>query len=508
MPDGARFERGGEFIETGYDHMLRRRAAEHALALAEHGFEFAAREVRSGGRAYPTLLLEAERALAATVEALGADASAVSAADALLRTPLAPLARTALTRRLEGTYTVELDCVSASWLASADVRAADSATHLGSSRLAAGNDALAKALAAELGDRVRLDCPVSDLRNVEGGVTLRGPAPRALRTRRARRPAAARARAPARCARERRSYERLCGDRREKLHVPLTEPAAPAAVQGLEAAFWTWTASGAGGGPATVAASFAGGFARPRPSRSSAASLAGGPRWSAFGPSSRARRRGGAHALVGRRVLRRRLRLPSARLVARDDEEVAAPYGRIHLAGEHTAAEFCGTMEGALRSGARAAPEVLAARETAERICIDQCPICDLHWWLADGSREARSTVQPLAGAPPDEPSGTGSQLLGAVVVPFRRDITRGGGGEPDRHAASSPARRQEAERCAASGEASQKSSSLVASPRSLLRETAHISTGSSPSLRCERGVPGDARTALPPPASSSISAW
>ena len=46
----------------------------------------------------------------------------------------------------------------------------------------------------------------------------------------------------------------------------------------------------------------------------------------------------------------------------RDDEEVAAPYGRIHLAGEHTAAEFCGTLEGALRSGARAAAEVLAER--------------------------------------------------------------------------------------------------------------------------------------------------
>ena len=44
----------------------------------------------------------------------------------------------------------------------------------------------------------------------------------------------------------------------------------------------------------------------------------------------------------------------------RDDDEVAAPYGCIHLAGEHTAAEFCGTLEGALRSGARTAAEVLA----------------------------------------------------------------------------------------------------------------------------------------------------
>ena len=43
--------------------------------------------------------------------------------------------------------------------------------------------------------------------------------------------------------------------------------------------------------------------------------------------------------------------------------------------------------------------------------------------------------------------------------------------------------------RCwAASGEASQKSSIFVASPWSSLREIAHISTGSSPRLRCDRG--------------------
>ena len=47
-------------------------------------------------------------------------------------------------------------------------------------------------------------------------------------------------------------------------------------------------------------------------------------------------------------------------------------------------------------------------------------------------------------------------------------------------------------QRCwAASGEASQNSSIFVASPWSSLRETAHSSTGSSPSLRCERGVLG-----------------
>jgi 4-methylaminobutanoate oxidase (methylamine-forming) len=367
MPDGTRIERGGEFIETGYDHMLRR-AAEHALALAEHGFEFAAREVRSGGQVYPALLLEAERALAATVKALGADASAVSAAAVLQGTPLAPLARTALTRRLEGTYTVELECVSASWLASAEVRAAESATHLGSSRLAAGNDALAKALAAELGDRVRLGCAVADLRNVEGGVTLAHSGVREEYERvvlAVPLTVALHRLLPA--LRERRSYERLQWGVAAKLHVPLAEPAAPAAVQGLEAAFWTWTARAADGGPATVAASFAGGFR----ATETFEIIGGEARW---------------RAAIER--LRPELALGDGALLTRwwndadcdgayschppgwsraDDAEVAAPYGHIHLAGEHTAAEFCGTMEGALRSGSRAAREVLAAGATAKR---------------------------------------------------------------------------------------------------------------------------------------------
>jgi monoamine oxidase len=42
-----------------------------------------------------------------------------------------------------------------------------------------------------------------------------------------------------------------------------------------------------------------------------------------------------------------------------DGELVAAPVGRIFVAGEHTAGEWSGLMEGALRSGSRAAREVL-----------------------------------------------------------------------------------------------------------------------------------------------------
>ena len=42
-----------------------------------------------------------------------------------------------------------------------------------------------------------------------------------------------------------------------------------------------------------------------------------------------------------------------------DDDLIAVPLGRVHFAGEHTAGAWAGLMEGALRSGARAASEVL-----------------------------------------------------------------------------------------------------------------------------------------------------
>jgi monoamine oxidase len=360
MADGAIFERGGEFVETGYDHFLRR-AGEYGLALTEQGFEFAAREVRSGRQSFPALLLEARRALASTVDALGAQAARTSAAQALASTPLEPLARQALTRRLEGTYSVELDRVSASWLRSDELRAGEAARHRPSSRLAAGNDALARALAAELGDRIRLGRAIHSLQGVETGVALvthgtreqydravlAVPLPVALDL------------LPA--LRERASYARLQWGVAAKLHVPLTGPVAAAAVQGLAAAFWTWTASGTRGAPGTVAASFAGGIHAAetlgirhgserwcqalhelRPELALATDGAVLTNWSTE-PHI-----GGAYACHPPGWSRR------------DDEEVAAPYGCIHLAGEHTAAEFCGTLEGALRSGARTAAEVLA----------------------------------------------------------------------------------------------------------------------------------------------------
>jgi monoamine oxidase len=137
----------------------------------------------------------------------------------------------------------------------------------------------------------------------------------------------------------------------------------PGAVQGLEAAFWTWTASGAAGGPATFASAFTGG------ARADAVlELAdGSERWLAAVQMLRPELRPAGAAVLTRWADERysggSYGCHPPGWSRRDDEEAAAPHGRVHLAGEHTAAEFCGTFEGALRSGARAATEVLAERD-------------------------------------------------------------------------------------------------------------------------------------------------
>jgi monoamine oxidase len=361
MPDGALFERGGEFVETGYDHMLRR-AAEYRLELTPQGFEFAEREVRFGGEVLSSLLLEAECAVAATVAGLGAYANDISAAEALAQTALDRVARRALECRLEGTFTMRLDDVSAAWLAKDEQRAGGAGNTLPSSRLAAGNDALAEAMARELGERVRLGRPVGALELIGDGVTLVLPGERQDYERAVLAvplPLVLYDLLPALA--ERASYARLRWGMAAKLHVPLAEPAAPAAVQGLEAAFWSWTAKSAAGGPATFASSFAGGFA----AYEALEIILPGERW-----------------LAELQELRPEL-VPSGAAVLTtwwhdrwdqgsyachppgwspaDDAETARPYGTVHLAGEHTAGAFCGTMEGALRSGARAAAEILAA---------------------------------------------------------------------------------------------------------------------------------------------------
>jgi monoamine oxidase len=146
-----------------------------------------------------------------------------------------------------------------------------------------------------------------------------------------------------------------------KLFVPLRRRPPPSAVLSVPDHFWTWTARGPDGQVQPVVSAFAG----------SAPALA------------RLQVAAGPATWLGRlRALRPDLDLDEAGTVLStwdddpwvqaaystrgpghdpaDAELLARPVGRLHFAGEHTAGPWAGLMEGALRSGARAAAALLA----------------------------------------------------------------------------------------------------------------------------------------------------
>jgi monoamine oxidase len=140
-----------------------------------------------------------------------------------------------------------------------------------------------------------------------------------------------------------------------KLAVPLTAPAPPSSVLSVPGYFWTWTALDGDGQVAPVVAAFAG----------------SAPAVSALDVD-----RGPGRYLDRVRELRPDLAMDGDQAVLAtwpdgaystrepgrpegEDEALALPVGRIAFAGEHTEATWYGTMEGALRSGVRAAHDLL-----------------------------------------------------------------------------------------------------------------------------------------------------
>jgi monoamine oxidase len=146
-----------------------------------------------------------------------------------------------------------------------------------------------------------------------------------------------------------------------KLHVPLTRPAAASAVQSVPDRFWTWTSADRTGQVQPVLHAFSG-------TEEGLAALEVGD-----GPATWAARAAALRPELAADLSRAMLTTwnddpwagesysaSTVTVADGDDELIATPVGRIHFAGEHTAGTWAGLMEGALRSGARAADEVLA----------------------------------------------------------------------------------------------------------------------------------------------------
>jgi monoamine oxidase len=351
LADGSVVELGAEFVLPG-DETVRRLAAAVGLRLYEKGTLYGKREPRGGipvGRAE----------LAAAIELAAAASSESEALPAVLeRLGIGVGAREAIVARIEVSTAFPAADQASAVLAEGGTAFGDFASH----GIEGGNDRLAAELARGLGDAVRLSAPVERIahtpdtvRVVAAGTELGADAcviavPSAVLPRIAFEPALPDWKQDA-----------LSGVRyghAEKLFLPLARPATPSATLSVPDRFWTYTQLAPNGGHLPVACSFAGSPA--------AVERLDAVRWP---ERVRALRPDLAFEEAAEPLRTSWDRDPwtlaaySARSLASPLEDaLATPVGRLAFAGEHTAGEWHALMEGALRSGERAARDVLALR--------------------------------------------------------------------------------------------------------------------------------------------------
>lgn len=372
LANGAVVELGAEFVE--HDHAtLVATAARLGLAMAPTGMAYGDREPRGGlpvDRA--TVLAEVARLrdLLADPDGPGPGGGpgdpgllrpGRSVAEVLAELPLDPGARQAIAARLQVSAGQPAEELSAAVLG----HAGSSFSTRESLRVAGGNQRIALALAGRLPGAVQLGVPVRAVAWSEAGVrvavegaeleaeacVLAVPASVIGRIRFD----------PPLPAWKAEALGRVVYGHAAKLFVSLRRVPPASAVLSVPGHFWTWTANGADGAVQPVVSAFAG----------SAPALAALE--VAAGPAGWRRRLAD---------LRPDLELDRGELLSTwdDDPWVQAAYstrtpafrpgdpdllarriGPLHFAGEHTAGPWSGLMEGALRSGHRAAAELLAS---------------------------------------------------------------------------------------------------------------------------------------------------
>ena len=145
-----------------------------------------------------------------------------------------------------------------------------------------------------------------------------------------------------------------------KCHVPLGSPAPTSAVLSVPDRFWCWTAYAHGDQVGAVLNSFAGSPAAEDGLRTES----GAAHWSGLLASLRPE----LDLDLSSAVLttwhddpwaRGAYSCPTRRAMPGDALAIEAAVGPLHFAGEHTGREWAALMEGALRSGVRAAQEII-----------------------------------------------------------------------------------------------------------------------------------------------------
>jgi monoamine oxidase len=352
LANGAVVEMGAEFILPG-NTVVEETTRRLGLGLWEKGMAYGRREPRGAGAVTEADLRTAADTIATALE--DPDLERGSAAALLDRLDIPPSVREAIRARVE---------VSAA-TAAADVGADELAglaafSDAPSAGVAGGNQGIAHALAEPLGARLHLSSPVASIATTDEGATVR--------TQHGELTADAVVVAvpapvvgtiwfePELPGPLRDALTRLRYGHAAKLFVPLAERPQPSAVLSVPDRFWTWTARGGDDVQLAVHA-FAG-------SQAALARLAvseGPQRWL----DAVARLRPDLRLAQDGAVLSTWSDDPWARgaysvhTPGGNDPALAAVYGRLVFAGEHTAGPFAALMEGALRSGARAAAQLL-----------------------------------------------------------------------------------------------------------------------------------------------------
>ena len=352
-------ERGAEFVLEGYT-VMREIGQRFGLTPAPSGMSYYVREPRNTSAPITAeQVAAAARALRPAAENVPHETSLRQFLDTHGSNPAAD---EVLAARAAISWAAPEDLLSAHVL----LDSVASVQPVPTARMGGGNQGVAKALAAHLGERVRTSAPVTsvsaddtEVAVVVDGTTLRADRvviaiPLPLLERLDLRPGIPDP--------QREAMALLVRGHAAKLHVPLAQRPSTSAVLDVSRRYWCWTATDASGQVQPVVHCFSG-------SSDALAGLevsAGRSTWlDALGqlrPDLDLRGDGAllstwdddpwaTFAYSG----------PGAATRPGDEEVIRAPIGRVHLAGEHTAGDWAGLMEGALRSGIRAADEVHAA---------------------------------------------------------------------------------------------------------------------------------------------------
>ena len=354
-------ERGAEFVLDGYD-VMRSVMDECGLALAPMGMSYYVREPRG---------VKASHDDVAAVAAVVANAASAAAPGTPLSNVLDevapqvdPDALEAFRSRIEVTNACPADRLGAA--AAADVTVAFKPKP--SFRVAGGNQLVANELAERLGDALQLGEVVHRIEWSEHTVRVFTDAGELHAE-------AAVVATPMAVTRELSfdpplpqwksdAWARAGVGQAAKLHIPLRPGSTDvpwSAVQSVPERFWTWTATDLSGSVQPMLHCFSGSG----PALDALQVEAGARTWAERAASLR----GDLQLDVERAVVTTWADEPFSREAysavttdwrPEDDEVMQRPVGALHFAGEHTAGDWAGLMEGALRSGARAADEVTA----------------------------------------------------------------------------------------------------------------------------------------------------